>query len=63
MNKTTVVSMIRALVKDAGSQSAAARRLGVPRQTLHLALRGDIRPVVLKPMGLERVEVFRRVRG
>ena len=61
MDKFAVVSMIKRMADDAGSQSALARRLGVPRQHIHIALAGDLRPKVLNALGLARIDTYERI--
>ena len=53
--------MIRISVRDAGSQSQAARVLGVSRQTISDALgsRQFISPCLVTALGLERVWTYR----
>jgi len=53
--------MIRIAVRDAGSQSQAARVLGVSRQTISDALGSKefISPCLVTALGLERIWTYR----
>jgi len=53
--------MIQIAVRDAGSQSQAARVLGVSRQAISDALgsRQFISPCLVTALGLERVWIYR----
>ena len=61
MDKSGVQRMIRVAVRDAGSQSQAARVLGVSRQAISDALgpREFISPCLVAALGLERVWTYR----
>ena len=61
MKKEGVVRMIRISVRDAGSQSQAARVLGVSRQTISDALgpKQFISPCLVAALGLERIWTYR----
>ena len=61
MKKEGVVRMIRIAVCDAGSQSQAARVLGVSRQAISDALgsREFISPCLVAALGLERIWTYR----
>lgn len=63
MKKSGVVRLVNAKIKEAGSQSQAARMLGVPRQYLNDAIgqKAFISPALLTALGLERVWTYRRV--
>ena len=61
MSARTPVAYLRDYVYDAGSQAAAARKLGVTRQYICMVLAGD-RPVgarILAKLGLKRIIVKR----
>ena len=57
MKKEGVVRMIQVAVRDAGSQSQAARVLGVSRQAINDALgpKQFISPCLVTALGLERI--------
>lgn len=61
MEKSGVQRMLRIAVRDAGSQSQAARVLGVSRQCISDALgpKQFISPCLVVALGLERVFVYR----
>lgn len=61
MKKEGVVRMIRIAVREAGSQSQAARVLGVSRQAISDALGAKqfISPCLVTALGLERVWSYR----
>lgn len=61
MKKEGVVCMIRIAVSDAGSQSQAARVLGVSRQAISDALgpKQFISPCLVTALGLERFWTYR----
>lgn len=61
MEKTGVQRMIRIAVREAGSQSQAARVLGVSRQAISDALgpKQFISPCLVTALGLERVWTYR----
>ena len=61
MKKEGVVRMIQIAVRDAKSQSQAARVLGVSRQAISDALgsRQFISPCLVTALGLERVWIYR----
>jgi len=61
MEKSGVQRMIRVVVRDAGSQSQAARVLGVSRQAISDALgqKQFISPCLLTALGLERFWTYR----
>lgn len=61
MKKEGVLRTIRIAVCDAGSQSQAARVLGVSRQTISDALGAKqfISPCLVTALGLERVWTYR----
>lgn len=61
MEKTGVQRMVRIAVRDAGSQSQAARVLGVSRQSISDALgpKEFISPCLVVALGLERVWTYR----
>ena len=61
MDKSGVHRMIRVAVRDAGSQSQAARVLGVSRQAISDALgqKQFISPSLVAALGLERVWSYR----
>lgn len=63
MEKSGVQKMVRIAVRDAGSQSQAARVLGVSRQAISDALGSKqfISPCLVAALGLERVWVYRRL--
>lgn len=61
MKKEGVVRLVRIAVREAGSQSQAARVLGVSRQAISDALgpREFISPCLVAALGLERVWTYR----
>jgi len=61
MEKSGVQRMIRVVVRDAGSQSQAARVLGVSRQAISDALgpKQFISPCLVTALGLERFWAYR----
>jgi len=61
MKKEGVVRMIQIAVRDAGSQSQAARVLNVSRQAISDALgqKQFISPCLVTALGLERVWIYR----
>ena len=61
MKKEGVVRLVRIAVRDAGSQSQAARVLGVSRQAISDALgsRQFISPCLVTALGLERIWTYR----
>ena len=61
MKKEGVVRLVRVAVREAGSQSQAARVLGVSRQAISDALgqKQFISPCLVAALGLERVWTYR----
>ena len=61
MKKEGVVCLVRIAVREAGSQSQAARGLGVSRQAISDALgpKQFISPCLVAALGLERVWTYR----
>lgn len=61
MEKSHVQRMVRIAVREAGSQSQAARVLGVSRQAISDALGAKqfISPCLVTALGLERVWTYR----
>ena len=61
MEKEGVVRLVRIAVREAGSQSQAARVLGVSRQAISDALgqKQFISPCLVAALGLERIWTYR----
>ena len=61
MEKEGVVRLVRIAVREAGSQSQAARVLGVSRQAISDALgqKQFISPCLVTALGLERIWTYR----